>query len=435
MDGDEEGFDGFNSPNPTMDSMDKGVVIIVTPEDPDFFRDPLEVSRSIENSQFSKYTFERVRSNKERKNVTFQVFEKDKALIPKLMKIETLGKWKVTCSQPTSDIRSYGVIQNVDLGIDLSNLIPEMETRYEDNIEILKLERMQRKTDLGWVDCESVKVTFAGKSLPRVIIISKYSQFKVRPYVSLPRQCYNCQRLHHMAKSCTAKMRCLICSGEHNKKDCDRPNNPKCANCGGAHVANSKFCSIYSMEQEIEKVRAKKQIVYTEARNLVLDAEYGNDEVAGTRRKTYKEVLAPTQATPVRSSAVEQGSNSSNLDMTTILKMMKKCITDILTDVLKTHDFNTDAISDKVESHFASEFDGKDQGVTGGGQSSSSHEDKNIASDSSVNSEELKDLKRKTNKNANQKKHLSTTPMVSPPKTTTFKGEKPYKKPKHTNSQ
>ena len=80
-------------------------------------------------------------------------------------------------------------------------------------------------------------------------------------------------------------------------------------------------------------------------------------------------------------------------------------------------------------------IDGKDQGVTGGGQSSSSHEDKNVASDSSVNSEELKDLKRKTNKNANLKKHSSTTPMVSPPKTTTFKGEKPYKKPKHNNSQ
>ena len=80
MDGDEADFDGFKTPNPTMMSLDKGLVVIVTPEDPAFFRNPIEVTKAIESSPFSKHTFQRIHSNKKSKLVVFEVFEEDKDL-------------------------------------------------------------------------------------------------------------------------------------------------------------------------------------------------------------------------------------------------------------------------------------------------------------------------------------------------------------------
>ena len=75
-------------------------------------------------------------------------------------------------------------------------------------------------------------------------IIFKVEEF--RALISV-QQCYNCQNFGHSAKSCQAKIKCLICGEGYSHKGC--PNRekqqPKCANCKGPHVANYKGCTAY----------------------------------------------------------------------------------------------------------------------------------------------------------------------------------------------
>lgn len=60
-------------------------------------------------------------------------------------------------------------------------------------------------------------------------------------------QCHRCQRWGHATLNCRMNIKCLKCAGEHLTNLCvktlDVP--AKCANCDGAHPANSVTCPVY----------------------------------------------------------------------------------------------------------------------------------------------------------------------------------------------
>ena len=78
-------------------------------------------------------------------------------------------------------------------------------------------------------------------------IIFKVEEFRAPISVQ---QCYNSQNFGHSAKSCQAKIKCVICGEGYSHKGC--PNRekqqPKCANCKGPHVANYKGCPAYKKQ-------------------------------------------------------------------------------------------------------------------------------------------------------------------------------------------
>ena len=101
--------------------------------------------------------------------------------------------------------------------------------------------------------------------------------YKVRQFINEPRRCYNCQRVGHMAASCTSKMHCRLCSGNHRDTECTlEAKDYHCSNCKGNHKANSKECSLYNQAKEIEKVKIMKSISYVEARKTVLARNNSN---------------------------------------------------------------------------------------------------------------------------------------------------------------
>ncbi|XP_043069073.1 uncharacterized protein [Drosophila bipectinata] len=59
-----------------------------------------------------------------------------------------------------------------------------------------------------------------------------------------PTMCQRCQRYGHTKNYCRRDPVCVICAGPHHKADCALPwtSPPKCANCGGKHVATYKGC-------------------------------------------------------------------------------------------------------------------------------------------------------------------------------------------------
>ena len=276
--GDFRGFESSNIPaNPlnfTQKSLGLGNVILIKPEDEGFFRNPLQVHKNLKSSPFFNIVKPKhVRTNKVKKILAVELELKDKPKIDELLKVDTLGTWKITCYLPSTEIFVHGVISNISEDVDLEELKEEIKIKDElidmETTKLVNLIRLNKKQGDNWIPSNSIKITFTGQTLPRGILICDYDYHRVRPYIGLPLQCYRCQRPNHTALSCTNKMRCLICSLEHDKKDCPNERTPKCSNCKGAHKANSNECPVYSEAKAIEKKRTLDRITYVEAREAV----------------------------------------------------------------------------------------------------------------------------------------------------------------------
>jgi len=60
-----------------------------------------------------------------------------------------------------------------------------------------------------------------------------------------PIQCYKCQDFNHSSRNCNRENQCRKCSRYHASRDCDTPDNNRCANCGNAHRSTYKGCPYY----------------------------------------------------------------------------------------------------------------------------------------------------------------------------------------------
>lgn len=60
-------------------------------------------------------------------------------------------------------------------------------------------------------------------------------------------QCQRCQKFGHSKRQCSSPFACVKCAGKHPTHDCKKSTSeePKCANCSGAHTASYKGCSEY----------------------------------------------------------------------------------------------------------------------------------------------------------------------------------------------
>ena len=184
-----------------------------------------------------------------------------KEAIDKLVKVTKLGDIPVTCLnwfEKTVPNVHIGVIHPVSSDLDVTELLPLIKTKndpiFDNDIEIIKIERLTKKVGIHRLDSQSIKIFFERPDLPKAVTIMHF-YYKVNPFVSLPLQCYNCQRMGHTAKSCNAQALCMLCGGLHKKNDCQVPDESghKCANCGGQHRANSVECHKYKEAKVLRK--------------------------------------------------------------------------------------------------------------------------------------------------------------------------------------
>ena len=127
--------------------------------------------------------------------------------------------------------------------------------------------RFTKKSDNTIVKLHTYLLTFELSTVPEHIYIGPY-RIKVNAFVPNPTRCFKCQKFGHGRNSCKGTERCVKCSGEgHSSFECDGL--LKCSNCGSDHMANSKNCSHYKKEVEIQKLKTEKNISYQEARKLV----------------------------------------------------------------------------------------------------------------------------------------------------------------------
>ncbi|CAG9564723.1 unnamed protein product [Danaus chrysippus] len=159
---------------------------------------------------------------------------------------------------------SYGVIRNIDLDMNESDILQCLESA----IPILGVKRLKRRNfeNGGFEDSECVRLCFKGSSLPPFTITYIYTygtRIKVDAFVFPVTQCSKCWRFGHNYKECSQnKIVCPKCGQNHN--NCESTNF-KCVNCKGRHMALSKICPIYKKERKIRELMAEYNCTYKRA--------------------------------------------------------------------------------------------------------------------------------------------------------------------------
>lgn len=255
--------------NHTLNSLGKQSVLIIKPTDAsnkEMIYNPVKFQNVFQKSEFAKHKIKDIRTNIKQNLIVLEFEDPSKIIMSNLLKIKKIGEWEINCSMPNSDKYREGVISPISTEADLEELKGYIEVR-DCGVRVIKVDRMQRKTENGWVPSNSVKLTFEGENLPNAITVL-HSFFKVRPFIPQPRQCYKCQRIGHLANSCRATLlRCLLCGENHKQTECSKSyENFHCANCSGNHKANSRECPYYNSARKIEVVRAQKNLSYQAAR-------------------------------------------------------------------------------------------------------------------------------------------------------------------------
>ncbi|GFW62975.1 uncharacterized protein TNCV_4453231 [Trichonephila clavipes] len=96
-----------------------------------------------------------------------------------------------------------------------------------------------------------------------------YLNCKICPYIPNPLHCVKCQRFGHSQTSCHYQLTCSRCATVgHPSTNCTPE--PKCVNYSQSHPSDSKLCSKWKTEKEIQSIKTKRNIMYVEARKLIV---------------------------------------------------------------------------------------------------------------------------------------------------------------------
>lgn len=152
-----------------------------------------------------------------------------------------LERHKLKAKIPFDKIEAQGIIQ-VPSHITEEELLTELKS----SCDIIGVKRFQKKKADGFYSpLPTVLITFLSSSRPDHVTYD-YIWFSVKEYVKPLLQCYKCYKFGHGSGSCKSQQVCSICSGSHFFKVCDNPNNIRCVNCSGEHIAISFSCPVKS---------------------------------------------------------------------------------------------------------------------------------------------------------------------------------------------
>lgn len=195
--------------------------------------------------------------------------------VEKLLKASTLsGILPITVKLHPHLNTSKGTVYAPDL-IDLSEEILIEELKDQKVMEVKRIRRLpnardetKRKDKDGLVPTPLLIVTFDTTILPKKLKAG-YLMLNVEHYIPNPMRCKQCQHFGHTKKFCKQDPSCARCSlvfDDSHQEGILCTNNPKCANCHGAHEAFRKTCKRFKDEYAISKIKTLDRITYHEAK-------------------------------------------------------------------------------------------------------------------------------------------------------------------------
>ncbi|GFV94164.1 RNA-directed DNA polymerase from mobile element jockey [Trichonephila clavipes] len=171
----------------------------------------------------------------------------------------------LTVSPHKSLNSSRGVISEPDL-----IFTPETEILEEFSGQgVIQVRRItiKKKKDAEIIPSKHLILTFNNPKLPTTIKAG-YLNCKIRPYIPNPLRCFQCQRFGHSHTACRGQLTCSRCATVgHPSTDCTLE--PKCVNCSQSHPSDSKLCSQWKTEKEIQIIKTNRNLTYLEARKLI----------------------------------------------------------------------------------------------------------------------------------------------------------------------
>ncbi|XP_039760327.1 uncharacterized protein LOC120633957 [Pararge aegeria] len=222
--------------------------------------------------------------------------------------------------QLTQEIQlSFGVVRNIDMEVQESEMIGIFESEYE-ILSIKRLRRFNEKRE--WIESESVRVCFKSSTLPSYILIYG-CRFKVETFTFPVTQCSGCWNYGHSRKFCpTKRIICPKCGKQH--PNCETKLYT-CINCKGSHMALDKTCPVFYKEKEIRKIMCEENCKYRKAlfvyhnKRKVSDRlqrkmtgvtveHRENEHIKGNGNRTYRDVLV--SETEIHNEHMETSSNS-----------------------------------------------------------------------------------------------------------------------------
>ncbi|KAF2344436.1 Zinc finger CCHC-type [Trinorchestia longiramus] len=207
---------GFNITK-TMRSEDSKVILVrpIGMEAHTFTSDPVALAQGIGEYPFKVIQKTHIRVNKRGNLVAFELDEATIGKLSSLLAVKRLGKWTVNCSQPVSQMQSWGVIKGINQSVKVEDIKASADCG---NSELLSVARLPRYSGGIKEESSAVKLGFARTQCPSHIYVG-FTRYAVFPFNAPPRRCYRCQRLGHVAVNCNSPLRCLVCSGPHTKDE------------------------------------------------------------------------------------------------------------------------------------------------------------------------------------------------------------------------
>ncbi|XP_029674110.1 uncharacterized protein LOC115242161 [Formica exsecta] len=155
-------------------------------------------------------------------------------------------------------------------------------------IKVVAVSRMNRRTttashmdsledshpSITYVPSLSVSLTFEGQKIPNHVFMF-YVRYPVSPYIARVSRCNQCFRFGHIQNNCKSQPRCAHCGDKghtYSKDKCQRAQNlPNCVNCQGEHRADSPHCPELSIQKEIRKYAAYRNVSLLDAKEIFKD--------------------------------------------------------------------------------------------------------------------------------------------------------------------
>lgn len=168
---------------------------------------------------------------------------------------------------PSHLVSMTGVIPGVP--IDLTD--DEIRDGLESEFPVLRVSRLHRFANNDRIPLARISVTFRTTQLPdRVKLFD--CPAKVLPFVRKVDLCEKCLRYGHRTANCRGTRRCQNCSDQHEDSHeyemCEKP--VKCAGCKSTkHATTESTCPERKRQQNINELRAKRNLTYIEAREQI----------------------------------------------------------------------------------------------------------------------------------------------------------------------
>ena len=135
---------------------------------------------------------------------------------------------------------------------------------------VTEVKRVSIKKEGKTIETNTYIMQFNTPKIPEKIIVGNVMEW-VEQYIPNPLRCYKCQKYGNHKDNCRGREMCGKCgqrNPDHHINDFQFP--CKWTNCGCDHSVYARSCESWRQEKEVLTVKHRNNILYYEARKLVV---------------------------------------------------------------------------------------------------------------------------------------------------------------------